>query len=85
MMKRPSPPPAGVAKRRSPDPAKPKSLTPDELPELYYLVGRLVGFRAKVGYDIDELVYHDQYRVRIDHRSILIEDAQITGGSHAVR
>lgn len=43
-----------------------RTLTEEELAELYYLVGRLIGFRTRIGEDVDQVVYYDQYRVTIE-------------------
>jgi hypothetical protein len=41
-------------------------MTDADIAELYYLVGRLVGLRTRLGEDIDQVVYYDSYRIRID-------------------
>ena len=43
-----------------------REMTTDEIAEFYYLVGRLIGLRTRLGHDIDQVVYYEQYRVRID-------------------
>lgn len=41
-------------------------MTDQDIAELYYLVGRLIGLRTRLGHDIDQVVYYDNYRIRID-------------------
>ena len=41
-------------------------MRPNQSAELYYLVGGLIGLRTRLGEDIDQVVYYDRYRIRID-------------------
>jgi hypothetical protein len=44
-----------------------------DLAELYYLVGRLIGLRTRLGHDIDRVIYYDSYRIKIESAPEAIE------------